>query len=273
MHRIAHLSDVHILERRTPRDGSYSLSTRMVSFQRPLDGEARATKLKNALESAKRVLADHVVISGDLTEMGTMPQFERFSEILHDSGIAPERITLVPGNHDAYTAPDGWQKAMSGPLRAFAPSSAAQPGHVVDIGPVALLPVDFTCHQSIARSGGELTESVAALLTKRVEDSALSKKAMVLVQHHPPFGNAKNPWHFIDGLRGYAQLLHLMAKHPKLQILHGHLHRIMDRIAVGNAKNRVFSAPATVDDTVTRPRVRLYEVRDGMLESLGLIAA
>lgn len=77
MHRIAHLSDVHILERRTPRDGSYSLSTRMVSFQRPLDGEARASKLKRALASVKRALADHVVISGDLTEMGTIAQFER----------------------------------------------------------------------------------------------------------------------------------------------------------------------------------------------------
>ena len=39
MFRIAHLSDVHILERRSARGSAYSLSTRMVSFQRPLDGK------------------------------------------------------------------------------------------------------------------------------------------------------------------------------------------------------------------------------------------
>ena len=273
MVRIAHLSDVHILERRSPRGGAYSLSTRMVSFQRPLDGDARAVKLRDALQSARRAHADRVIISGDLTEMGTEAQYERFAEILHDSKIAPEKITLVPGNHDAYTSPDGWRKAMEGPCRAFAGSSAREPGHVVDGGSVAILPVDVSCHQSIARSGGELTESAMHALARRVEDGALARKAMVLVMHHPPFGNAKNPWHFIDGLRGYARVLQLLAKSPRLQLLHGHLHRIMDRIAAGHAKSRVFGAPATVDDAPDQPRVRLYEVRDGMIESLGLVAA
>ena len=271
--RIAHLSDVHVLERRSNETSSYSLSTRVVSIHRRLDGEARAIKMKLALDSAKRARADHIVISGDLTELGTPKQFERFAEVLHDSALAPEQVTLVPGNHDAYDSRDGWKRAMAGPLRAYAASSAGEPGHVVDRGGFAILPIDASRHQSIARSGGELTSDAADALERRTFDLALQKKATIVVLHHPPFGNSSNPWHFIDGLRGYGRLLNLLEKHPNLHLLHGHRHRIIDRIVGGTGKNRVFGASGTVDDTLGRPRVRLYEVRDRALESMGLAAA
>ena len=271
--RIAHLSDIHVLERRSRNAGSYSWGTRVVSIHRRLDDGARALKMKIALDCARRARADHIVISGDLTELGTPAQFERFAEILHESGIDPRCLTLVPGNHDAYDARDGWKKALTGPLRAFAASSAGEPGHLVDRGAFAILPIDASRHQSIARSGGELTERAADALQRRIEDPALQRKATVVVLHHPPFGNARSPWHFIDGLRGYARLLNLLMNHPHLHLLHGHRHRFLDRIVGGHGKSRVFGASATVDDTPARPRVRLYDVRDRALESLGLAAA
>ncbi|WP_394825318.1 metallophosphoesterase family protein [Pendulispora albinea] len=269
--RIAHLSDVHVLEGRS-NQSEYSLSTRVVSFHRRLDGEARALKMKHALDSAKRARADHIVISGDLTELGTSKQFERFAEVLHDAAVAPESVTLVPGNHDAYDSYDGWKRAMAGPLRAYAGSSAGEPGLVLDRGGFAILPIDACRHQSIARSGGELTNDAADALERRTSDPSLRKKATIVVLHHPPFGNAKNPWHFIDGLRGHARLLHLLEKHPNLHLLHGHRHRMVDRIVLGSKKNRVFGASATVDDAPGRPRVRLYEVCNDTLESVGLAA-
>jgi len=271
LQRIAHLSDVHILERRGANDGSYSISTRMVSVHRRLDDNARALKMKAALESAKRARADHIVISGDLTELGTPQQFERFAEVLHDSNIDAARVTLVPGNHDAYDSSHGWKNAMAGPLRAYASSSATEPGRAIERETFTILPVDASRHQSIARSGGELTEAAAEALQRRIEDSALRAQATIVVVHHPPFGNDRNPWHFIDGLRGHDRLLNLLVKHPQLHVLHGHRHRIVDRI-VGGGKNRVFGASATVDDAPSRPRVRLYEVHDGSLESIGLAA-
>ncbi len=224
--------------------------------------------MKAALDCARRAKADHIVISGDLTELGTPAQFERFAEVLHEAGIAPEQVTLVPGNHDAYEAPDGWKKAMAGPLRAYAASSES--GQLVDRGAFAILPIDTSRHQSIARSGGELSNDAACVLQRQVEDPTMQGKAAIVVLHHPPFGNARNPWHFIDGLRGNAHLLNLLVRNPHLHLLHGHQHRIIDRIV---GKSRVFGAAATVDDAPARPRVRLYEVHDGTLESIGLCAA
>jgi hypothetical protein len=40
-------------------------------------------------------------------------------------------------------------------------------------------------------------------------------------------------------------------------------------IAGDDGRARVFGAPAVVDDDEERPRVRLYDARDGAVESLG----
>lgn len=281
--RIAHLSDLHLLDRRP----AYDFRCRFVSIQRPLDAVARAKRFVDALKIALKSGAQHIVISGDLTEMGSPTEYEHLAELLDEAKVDPEAVTLIPGNHDAYTSPEGWKRALSGPLAAFAKSSAGAPGKVVERGDLALLPIDVTKYQSVARSGGELTQATIDAIEARLADRALEKKAVVVVQHHPPFSNPHSPWHFIDGLAGYARMLACLATHPHVQLLHGHTHQITDRVVqlplqVGERLRsvaasvrlvpRVFSAPAIVEDELGRPRVRLYDLRDGRLESIGLAA-
>jgi 3',5'-cyclic AMP phosphodiesterase CpdA len=262
--RIAHLSDMHLLEPRSAgRD--YSLSAKLVSMSRPLEPVARTAKLRQALEHARLHGADHVVISGDLTEVGEPSQFEQLAMTLHESRIEPSSITLVPGNHDAYGPPNGWKQALEGPLHAFAASSATSAGKVVVRGDLVLLPIDVSRHQSIARAGGELTEAAAEAVRRCLADTAHAKKAVVVVQHHPPFGLPRSTWQFLSGLRGYGKLVELLTHHPEVQLLHGHLHRAMDRIVGGLGRARVFGASATVDDLLGLPRVRLYDVKDAAL--------
>lgn len=268
--RIAHLSDAHILEGR-PASGQsgYELGVRFVSLGRPLDAKERARKLSGAFRAAREAGADHYVVSGDLTETGTREQFEAFAEVLHGTGIEPCRMTLVPGNHDAYTARDAWVRALEGPLAPFAKTSALRMGHVVDFDDVCFLPVDVACHQSVTQSAGELPLETALALERRLEDPGLARKAVVVVQHHPPF---KRPgaWQWVDGLRGWATLMGLLGRFAHVQLLHGHLHRVVNTVA-HFGRNRIFGAPAVVDDE-DAPRVRMYEVRNGALESLGVFS-
>jgi hypothetical protein len=49
------------------------------------------------------------------------------------------------------------------------------------------------------------------------------------------------------------------------------MHKVVDRL-VGLGKSRIFGAPAIVDDAEEAPRVRLYDVRDGLLEDAGMCA-
>jgi 3',5'-cyclic-AMP phosphodiesterase len=266
--RIAHLSDVHTLERE--RD-AYGWGVKFVSIQRPLDAEARLRKFGRALALAKASGADHVVVSGDLTEMGTDAQFRAFADVLDASGIAPLSVTLVPGNHDAYTTGDAWTRALAGPLRAYASSSSARHGQVVERGGVVLLPVDTSRYQNVALSGGELHPDAAAALTRRIHDAAFRYTPIVVVTHHPPFSHARRLWQYIDGLRGATRLVDVLAKSPHVQVLHGHMHRALDRLIGGLGRSRVFGAPATVEDSEGRPRIRLYEVGPSGLESAGIV--
>jgi len=267
--RIAHLSDMHLLESGPVASIMEGLAIRIVSVGRAVDPRGRARKLERALQAAIRTGADHLVISGDLTEVGAPAQFAAFAQVLSDSGIVPENVTLVPGNHDAYTSGEAWRRALDGPLRAYRGSSADREGKVVDRGDVVFLPIDVSCVQAITRSAGELRPDVATLLESRFADPALAKKALVVVQHHPPFAHARSTWQWIDGLRGSARLMGALARHSHVQVLHGHLHKAVDRL-IGLGKSRVLGAPATVDDEEGSPRVRLYELRDGQLEAVGL---
>jgi Icc protein len=269
--RIAHLSDVHMLDARPSRSRSgWSMQHRFLSFGRPLDVVGRRRKLAHSLSAARRVGAGHVVISGDLTETGSLGEFETLAEVLHDSEIPPDRFTLVPGNHDLYTSPDGWLRALAGPLAAFAPTSAAEPGRIIDCGGVNLLPLDVTFHQPVTRSAGIIPAAALAMLGRRASDPGLGSRPLLVVQHHPPFLRQTSAWHWIDGLMGAAQLMSLLETFRHLFVLHGHLHAAVNRV-LGCGVARVLGATAVVDDREA-PRVRLYDAQDGRLEAAGLVA-
>ncbi len=268
--RIAHVSDVHLLDPKTPDQGArYRLATKMVSMGRAIDPEGRSRKLLRALLRAKAEGADHFVVSGDLTEVGSDREFELFAEVLHAASLPNDSVTIVPGNHDAYTTPDGWKRTLLGPLRAFAGGSAGANVRRVDRDNVVFLPIDSTRFQSIVRSGGEVTQGTAEALAAHLRDPSLAGKSVVIVQHHPPFVHRSGAvWAWIDGLRGCSRLLDMLVKHPHVQILHGHLHTVVDRF-VGLGKQRVFGAPATVDDEENEPRIRLYDVGSDSLVPVG----
>lgn len=280
MARIAHLSDVHTLDPRLGHSSArYRFATKFVSLGRPVDPRLRAQKLLRSLGAAKASGADHVVITGDLTEMGDAREFEHFANLLDDAGMPEGGVTLVPGNHDAYTTNGAWRRALEGPLKRYASASAeGEGGKVVDRGEVVFLPIDTSYFQSMARSAGTFTPDAARAVQARIDDPGLRDRAMVLVMHHPPFLHHSNPLsEWIDGLRGCKHVLDMLTQHPRVQILHGHMHRVVDRIVdlgkgVAGVANRarIFGAPAIVDDADDLPRVRLYDLRDGVLESAGL---
>jgi 3',5'-cyclic AMP phosphodiesterase CpdA len=268
--RIAHISDAHVLDPRPSRTRSgWSMRVRFLSFGRPLDAVGRRHKLKRSLDTAKRVGADHVVLSGDLTEIGAPGEYETLAEILHDSGIAPERMTLVPGNHDLYSAADGWRWALEGPLAAFARTSAREAGKVVDVAGASLLPVDATFHQPVTRSAGWLHDDALNAIERRAVDPRLAQRPLVVIQHHPPFVRTTSALHWIDGLIGARRMMAMLETFRHLWVLHGHLHHIVDR-ALACGVSRIRGATAVVDDK-DEARVRVYDVREGQLESAGLV--
>jgi len=262
--RIAHLSDFHILEpdvrRRDFRD---RVRLGYLSFFRPLDAEARVKRALRAVARACERGFDHLVISGDLTEDGTAEQFEEVARVLLESRVDPSKVTLVPGNHDAYSGVHAFERALEGPLRPFARTSGSAPGQVIDLGEVMLLPISTVIHQHWAWSFGNIDRERFEGLEKRAFDPGIVKRAVVVVQHHAPTPHRFAAMQWADGLRGYARLLALLSRVRKVQVLHGHLHRAITRVLELGGISRVFGAPAVVEDG--EPRVRIYETHHGII--------
>ena len=99
---VAQLTDVHLLDR--PTEGRSSISSRVafLSSYRPLSAEKRIDRFRSALAAARAAVPDRVVITGDITEDASPEQWAIVGELLHESGLDPRSVSIVPGNHDAY---------------------------------------------------------------------------------------------------------------------------------------------------------------------------
>lgn len=262
--RIAHISDLHLLEPRSERRGALEqLRLLYLSALRPLSAAGRLSRFRRALSAALQGGFDHLVITGDLTEDGKVGQFEEVARLLHESGISPEKVTLIPGNHDAYEDPRGWQRALEGPLRPFARTSGGHVGKVLDFGELAILPVSTSVHQHWSSSWGQIEEAELEALDRRAADPGFANKALLVAQHHPPHPYEFAPLQWLDGLRESARLLALLARRRAVQVLHGHMHLPITRNLGEGGALRVFGAPAVVESS--EPEVRYYETRGGLI--------
>ena len=52
----------------------------------------------------RRQGVDHVIITGDITNLALEPEFELAREVIRDDlGLTASHVSMVPGNHDVYT--------------------------------------------------------------------------------------------------------------------------------------------------------------------------
>ena len=260
---IAHLSDLHLLDRKSarPRNACGSLLERGMTSAGPaaaLGPKVRLERLTAALGAARDAGAAHLVISGDLTASGSRAEMETLAQALHEARLDPDRVTLVPGNHDVDTHREAWSLAMAGPLARFRRASAGAEPKILERARVFLIPLDVTRQQSFPFAAGELTTLAADALERRVREVSGRGKPVVLAMHHSPFSLTPEGWNALHGLRGAERIVDLLKRYPDLHVLHGHLREESDH-SVDPRRPRVFSAAAVVDDHPRHPRVRIYE--------------
>ncbi|APR74760.1 3',5'-cyclic-nucleotide phosphodiesterase [Minicystis rosea] len=261
MTHLAHLSDLHLLEaNHGSRSGAERRRLAFLSAGRQHDAEARKRRAVRALQTARRSGADHVVITGDLTEDGIPAQYEVLAEVLHESGLAASQVTIVPGNHDAYAHGDAFADALRGPLSAYAETST--PGVPVMLRDMVLLPVSTAMAQPYTFSAGAIAEPTLASARQLAADSKKSGRALVLAMHHPPQRRAIPLMQWLDGLRDHAQVAAILEEHDHVHVVHGHLHEIMNRSVRPGATPRIFGTEAVVTG---RTPVRFYHARHARL--------
>lgn len=254
---IAHVSDLHLLEdNHHERRGASWLRLQCLTLGKPRSPATRRLRVRKLLDRALRSHADHLVITGDLTEDGTPEQFESLAWVLAESGWAPCRVTLVPGNHDLYSNPGAWRDALQGPLARYAPTS--EEGAVVALPDACIIPLSTAFHQPFLRAAGALSAPVVSALAEWVELHRREWHTVIVAQHHPPHTHALPPLQWLDGLDGHEGLAEILARHDHVHVLHGHTHAARSLPVRGGGPERIFSTDTAQS---TGESLRLYRAR------------
>ena len=225
--RLAHLSDLHIgpLPRVTPgalfskRALGY-LSWR-VRKQRVHRAEVLAALRQDLLASAP----DHIAITGDLVNLALPAEFVRAAQWLRELG-PPERISVVPGNHEAYAAVRSadslahWADYMSSDKGAGPSNDVAFP-YLRQRGPLALIGLSSASVSPPGFATGRLGDAQLQALERMLAALNGTDCYRILLLHHPPLA-AGGSWRkrLIDA----AALRRIVAKRGAELVLHGHQH-------------------------------------------------
>jgi 3',5'-cyclic AMP phosphodiesterase CpdA len=240
MFTFAHLSDPHLVIQSPP--GLRSLmNKRLIGYVswRTKRRAIHETQVLAALtEAIKQAETDHIAITGDLTNIALPAEFMEARRWLEEFG-PPERITLVPGNHDAYVGVAWaqslglWTEYMRGDDEPM--DSPADFPTLRIRGPVAFLGVSSAHPTAPHLAVGSVGRTQLADLEERLTKLGGTGLFRVVLIHHPPVpGTVKPRASLIDGVR-FAETI---ARAGAELILHGHMHR-MSRRAIETPRGAV----------------------------------
>lgn len=220
---LAHFSDVHL----SPIKGftrRYWNTKRVLGYlnwqhkRRHLHDRDVADQL---FADAAALQCDHTVVTGDLVNLGLPAEHEAALEWLRGHGT-PDEITVVPGNHDFYSAlhgdpgPARWAPYMAGEMDTLAFPFVRR------VGPLALIGLNSAIETppfvAEGRLGPHQIDVLADLLL-----SLAGKAIRVVLIHHPPLPGLTTPRR---ELKDAQHLVRVLARHGAELVLYGHNHRL-----------------------------------------------
>ena len=244
----AHLSDPHL----TSLDGvrwRQLLNKRVLgylSWRRRRRAEHRGEVLDVLLEDLGAARPEHIVITGDLTHTGLPEEFHQARLWLDRLGAA-ERVTVVPGNHDAYahSAWSGtfalWEPFMRSDGAAVGSDDTMFPSLRIRNG-VALIGLSSARATAPFLATGALGRAQLQRLQALLEQAAGQRLFRVVLLHHPPRPEDEK-WRkrLTDG----KALCAVLGRAGAELVLHGHSHRSLHgELDAGPRRIPVFGIPS-----------------------------
>jgi 3',5'-cyclic AMP phosphodiesterase CpdA len=228
----AHLSDLHLS---SPGDVSFRtlLGKRglgYLSWRLRRRSAAASTTWAALAHDVDAMGPDHVLITGDLTQLGLPTEFAQVRRSLDVLGD-PARVTVVPGNHDVYRA-GSWAPMLAGWAPYLAPDAAE--AHGLDVqarelfptlrvrGGVAIIGLSTARPSAPFLAVGSLGAGQQQRLGDVLAETGRRGLFRVVLMHHPP-----TPWvvTWRKRLTDAPAFRAIVAEHGAELILHGHAHR------------------------------------------------
>lgn len=237
--KIAHLSDLHLLA----LDGAvpFRLFNKRITGYVNLRLRREAVHQRFAAQAAAREIrrlgVDHVVLTGDLTNLALEAEFELGLRFLaEDLGLPPERVSLVPGNHDAYTAGAHRSRRFARTFASYLRSDLAEPAVAGEAfpfvhlrGPAAIIGVSTALPRPPLLASGAVGRAQLEALARILVHPEVASRTVVVLQHHPIHDPASFVARVLQGLDDSREEARVLAGVRRGLLLHGHLHRRVHR--------------------------------------------
>lgn len=265
MFLLAHLTDPHVgpLPRPKLRELLGKRATGWVTWHRRRSAVHDMEILAALVADMRARAPGHIACTGDLCNIGLPKEWGTSRVFLEELG-APDAVSFVPGNHDAYV-----RGSLEGLLAACAPWTSGDDGtegrfpYLRRRGPLALVGLSSAIPRkpfvATGRIGTEQLEAAEALLLELEREGPFR---VVMVHHPPHVGGAKPGRNLIDSRRFEAMIERTGAE----LIIHGHNHVTSVAFILGPDGRRVpvIGAPsASARRGTVRAGYHLYTIEEG----------
>jgi len=223
---LVHISDFHLCQPSGISPGRF-LNKRLFSYlswRIRRQREHRPQVLEALTRAVQAMEADHVVVTGDLTQLALPSEFDQARSILQALG-PPQKVFVVPGNHDALVAvswPESWARWAD-----YMASDSANPQPQVEFptlrirGPVALIGLCTARPTPLLSAAGSIGTRQLQRLAEILQETARQSLFRVLLIHHPPIPGMVS---FHKRLMDAEAFAVIAKQHGAELILHGHSH-------------------------------------------------
>ncbi|UPG74651.1 metallophosphoesterase (plasmid) [Roseomonas gilardii subsp. gilardii] len=219
---LAHLSDLHLpVPPGAIRPLSQLAGKRLLAYFAWRRKRRRAVSAAALLADLAAAGAEHLAITGDLTNLALPGEFAAARDWLAALG-PPERVTVVPGNHDA-TVPLPWASGIGhwAPWMAGEATGAPFP-FLRRRGAVALIGLSSAAPTPPGSAAGRLGAAQLSALPGLLDAAGREGLFRIVMVHHPPL---PGPGGRRKALSDRAALCAVLARHGAELVLHGHHHR------------------------------------------------
>ena len=222
MFRIAHISDLHIppLPPISLRQLFSKRLLGLIAWHKKWKNEHQQSILDALQNHLQEINPDHICITGDITFTTLPAEVDRAADWIAQLGD-PQKISLIPGNHDAYVpgaldyALEKWSRWMQDDegQNGFPYLHRRGPVDIVGLSSAVATPPGV----SFGRIGQAQLKKTEMLLGKIKN----SQRPSVLMVHHAPQDNAASRKRALSDRKALREIL---CRSPVDLVLHGHLH-------------------------------------------------
>ncbi len=269
MFTLAHLSDPH-LPMPQARVGQLlnKRATGYVNWWRHRVHLHVPEALAGVVADIKAQQPDHIALTGDLVNVALPQEYRRAADWLA-AFAPPDRLTVIPGNHDVYVSTP-WADSL-GLWGAYMASDGQPPAAGFDVFPtirrrdgIALIGLSSGVPKPPLLATGDLGAEQIARAEKLLAKTGAEGLCRIVLIHHPPLTDQSRWKHLTDAGAFQAMIGRVGCE----AVLHGHNHRSeIARIAGPSGAVPVLgvsSASAARESKYGRARWHLIHIeRDG----------